>query len=75
MYVQNHITCSIFPVAKSAAGCDLVVLCRDATREDFFHFVALELKDSRNTKPEDWQDKLNMLQYRPTTTGSFTEEG
>ena len=60
--MQNHMDCSIFPLAKGAAGCDLVLLCRDAAREGCFHLVALELKDSRNTKYyKDWQDKWNML--------------
>lgn len=59
--MDNYMTCSIFPLANNAAGCDLLLLCRDATDADTYHFVAVELKDSRSTKYKDWQDKLNLL--------------
>ena len=59
--MDNYMTCSIFPLANGAAGCDLVLLCRDAIKPDTYHFVAVELKDSRSTKSKDWWDKLNLL--------------
>eukprot|EP01035_Chromulina_nebulosa_P027609 gene27610-36334_t len=59
--MDNYTTYSIFPLANGAAACDLVLLCRDATKEDTYHFVAVELKDSRSTKSKDWRDKLNLL--------------
>lgn len=59
--MDNYMTCSIFPLANNAAGCDLVLVCRDATKADTYHFVAVELKDSRSTKSKDWRDKLNLL--------------
>ena len=59
--MQNYMTCSIFPVVKDATGCDLVLLCRDGTNPKAYHFVALEVKDSRNTSSQDWQEKLFKL--------------
>ena len=59
--MQDYMNCSIFPVVKDATGCDLVLLCRDGTNPNAYHFVAVEVKDSRNTSSQDWQEKLVKL--------------
>jgi len=56
-----NLDCSIFTVSDAGAGCDAVVLCRDSIEINALHFVAVELKDARGTKRDDWNSKLEKL--------------
>ena len=51
--------CSVFELSERAAGCDLVLLCKESDSK--YHIVALEIKDSRATRMEVWLDKLRKL--------------
>ena len=76
---------SIFPMAKDAAGCDLVMLLREIENNKYtdddddndnadsgnnnivknlggiIHVIAIELKDRRETKENEWQKKIGLL--------------
>lgn len=75
---------SIFPMAKDAAGCDLVMLLREIENKKYaadddddddansgtnnivenlgiIHVIAIELKDRRETKENEWQKKIGLL--------------
>ena len=57
--ILDNRNCSIFEVSEGAAGCDLVILCKESPSK--YHIAAIVVKDSHTTGKSTWQDKLFKL--------------